>query len=170
MRHSFLRAAATALLLTVGAAAFAGIDTYGARAALATSSTSPTVIQMLTWAMEDEYLARAEYAAVMERYGETRPFSNIVRAEEQHVQWLLELFDDYGHVVPEDSAPSLVQAPGSMKEALEHGVQAEIDNIAMYELFLEQALPDDVRDTFERLMRASENHLRAFRTNLARYN
>ncbi|MCK5008763.1 MAG: DUF2202 domain-containing protein [Spirochaetales bacterium] len=45
-----------------------------------------------------------------------------------------------------------------------------MDNIAMYESFLQEDLPEDVRDLFERLQQASENHLRAFRNNLNRYN
>ena len=39
----------------------------------------------------------------------------------------------------------------------------EIENIAMYERFLQQELPKDVRQVFESLKNASENHLRAFR-------
>jgi hypothetical protein len=49
-------------------------------------------------------------------------------------------------------------------------VQAEIDNIAMYESFLEKELPADVAGLFAELKRASENHLRAFQNNLSRYN
>ncbi len=44
------------------------------------------------------------------------------------------------------------------------------DHSAMYESFLQTSLPEDVRDLFERLQQASENHLRAFRNNLRRYN
>jgi hypothetical protein len=40
----------------------------------------------------------------------------------------------------------------------------------MYESFLKQGLPADVRDLFEQLKRASQNHLQAFRNNLNRYN
>jgi hypothetical protein len=40
----------------------------------------------------------------------------------------------------------------------------------MYESFLQEDLPADVRDLFQRLQSASENHLRAFRNNLNRYN
>ena len=59
--------------------------------------------------------------------------------------------------------------PEDMKTALEIGVQAEIDNISMYESFLKQDLPEDVRDVFENLKNGSVNHLRAFRNNLRRY-
>jgi hypothetical protein len=59
--------------------------------------------------------------------------------------------------------------PQDIKTSLELGVNAEIDNIAMYEAFLERELPADVRDVFEQLKRASENHLRAFQNNLRKY-
>ncbi len=51
--------------------------------------------------------------------------------------------------------------------------KAEIDNIAMYASFLRSPLLSnrenaDVKALFERLMRASENHLKSFRTQLSR--
>ena len=39
---------------------------------------------------------------------------------------------------------------------------AEVKNIAMYEKFLDQDLPDDIRLVFANLMQASEKHLAAF--------
>ena len=56
-----------------------------------------------------------------------------------------------------------------LQSATEMGGRVEIDNIAMYEAFLEHELLADTRDVFEQLMRASENHLRAFRNNLNKY-
>ena len=80
------------------------------------------------------------------------------------------MFDDYGYRLPKDTAHMYVVLPKDLKSSLETGVQAEIDNIAMYESFLQEDLPEDARDLFERLQQASENHLRAFRNNLNRYN
>ena len=81
---------------------------------------------------------------------------------------LIPLFNEYGFSVPEDTAAEHTVLPKHIKEALETGVQAEIDNIAMYEMFLETALPEDVKVVFERLKSASENHLRAFQNGLNR--
>ena len=55
--------------------------------------------------------------------------------------------------------------PSSIQNAFETGIQAEIDNIAMYEAFLENDLPDDVRAVFEELKKGSESHLQAFSRN-----
>ena len=162
----FLLAVSTFL----GISAFQGFtepSDYGARGALNQSDLDLEV--MLTYAIEDEYLAKAEYELIMDRYGKIRPFSNIVRSEVQHIRILVDLFNAHGFSVPEDTAKDHVVLPENLKSALETGVQAEIDNIAMYEAFLEQELPADVRDAFKRLKSASENHLRAFKNNLRKY-
>jgi hypothetical protein len=121
---------------------------------------------MLTYAMQDESIARAEYAAILDTYGSVRPFTNIIRAEESHIASLLPLFEAYGIAVPADESESLVTTVPSLTEAYQTGVSAEVNNIAMYETFLDQNLPDNVRAVFESLMRASENHLRAFQNRL----
>ena len=65
--------------------------------------------------------------------------------------------------IPKDESSGIVKLPESLNEAYKAGVEAEIENIAMYERFLQQELPKDVRQVFESLKDASENHLRAFR-------
>jgi len=135
--------------------------------AAARANTNPDLEEMLVYAIEDEYGAREHYAAIIEEYGAIRPFTNIMRSEETHIELLEPLFMSYGYNLPE--AVDHPAAPASLKASFELGVEAEIANIAMYESFLAGDLPDDVRDVFERLMRASENHLRAFETGLARY-
>ena len=133
---------------------------YGAAGALADDTY--TLDEMLTYALQDEYLARYEYALIMDEYGEIKPFVNIKKAEEQHIAELLPLFDKYSVDVPEDESAAYAVMPETLLEAGETGVQAEIDNIAMYEKFLQRDLPDDVRDVFEALKSASEKHLEAF--------
>jgi hypothetical protein len=118
--------------------------------------------EMLTYAIQDEYLARAEYEAIMEEYGSIAPFSNIIRAEESHISQLVPLFESNGLAVPADDAADYVILPASLDEAYQAGIDAEIANIAMYELFLAQELPDDVRAVFENLMAGSQSHLSAF--------
>ncbi|OJU10975.1 MAG: hypothetical protein BGN88_12425 [Clostridiales bacterium 43-6] len=137
---------------------------YGAAGALGDPSLS--LADMLTYAMQDESIARAEYAAILATYGSVRPFTNIIRAEESHILALQPLFEAYGIAVPADESASLVTTVPSLTEAYQTGVSAEVNNIAMYETFLDQNLPDNVRVVFESLMRASENHLRAFQNRL----
>jgi hypothetical protein len=147
--------------------AFAASPDYGAKGALAAASLD--VPAMLRYAIEDEYLAHAEYQAIIAKLGAYRPFTNIIRAEETHIADLKDLFAAYKLAIPQDTAAALVPAVKDFKGALEAGVQAELENIAMYERLLGQKLPDDVRQVFEWLKSASQNHLAAFRNSLSRY-
>lgn len=149
------------LVLSLSALSFADTD-YGH---FGLEDNELTLESMLTYAIEDEYLARAEYYMIMDEYGQVNPFSNIVRAEETHVKALEDLFVKYELPIPTDEADLYVALPESLTSAFETGVQAEIDNIEMYELFLEEELPSDVRVVFESLKRASENHKKAFERN-----
>ena len=97
-----------------------------------------------------------------------RPFSNIAKAEETHISLLTPLFEIYGVALPDDEGDAHVVLPESLLQAYETGVTAEINNIAMYEVFLQQDLPQDVQDVFTALRDASQNHLAAFERNLDR--
>ncbi|OHE36550.1 MAG: hypothetical protein A2013_04380 [Tenericutes bacterium GWE2_38_8] len=122
-----------------------------------------TVEEMLVSAIQDEYLAQATYAAIIDAYGEIKPFTKIILAEQTHIDLLLPLFAAYGIEVPVNDAAQYVVLPDSISSALSTGVQAETLNIAMYDAFLSQVdLPADVQTVFEYLQAASENHLAAF--------
>ncbi len=151
------------LALVLPAAGLASED-YGAAAVK--EGTTYTVEQMLTYAIQDEYLAQAEYRAIIGQFGVSNPFTNIMKAEGVHVQRLLPLFTAYNVAVPADTAAGHVVLPETLEDIYQTGVTAEIHNIGMYEAFLKQeGLPEDVRDVFEALKRASENHLQAFQRN-----
>ena len=125
-----------------------------------------TIEQMLTYAIQDEYLARAEYDAIIERFGVDRPFTNIKKAEGTHIEHLLPLFAAHSIAVPADTAVEHVVLPETLEEIYQIGVNAEIHNIGMYEAFLKQeGLPEDVKDVFEALKKASASHLQAFQRN-----
>ena len=140
------------------------VSGYGSAGAAA--DTNLSLADVLTYAIQDEYAARAEYEAILNSYGTVRPFSNILRAEETHINTLLPLFAEYGISAPADEGAARAALPDNLTSAYQTGVNAEVTNIAMYEQFLEQDLPADVRVVFESLMRASENHLRAFQNKL----
>ena len=137
---------------------------YGSAGAL--DDTSLTLADMLTYAIQDEYLAYAEYDQILSDFGSVRPFTNIIRAESTHIEALLPLFAAYGITAPADEGADRAVSVTALTDAFQAGVTAEVNNIAMYETFLDQNLPDNVRTVFESLMRASENHLRAFQNQL----
>lgn len=132
-------------------------------AAAAETDQNLTVEDMLRYAIQDEYIARATYQAVLKKSASVKPFASIVQAESTHIDLLKPLFQSRNLQVPADHAMGTIDAPPTFQEALNTGVQAEVENIAMYERFLNQpGLPDDVRDVFNKLKNASTNHLDAF--------
>jgi len=149
--------------ITTGATAFAATDA-GATAAL--SASSYTVEEILVYAMEDEYLAQAEYNAIMNAFGTQKPFSNIVKSEATHISLLEPLFEEYNVAIPVKDWASLVTVPDTLEAAYAAGVNAEEMNIAMYESFLKESLPDDVKAVLEKLVQSSERHLAAFQRRL----
>lgn len=153
-------------LAIVATAAIALAEDYGSGAI--SEGQAYTIEQMLTYALQDEYLASAEYQALIEKFEASRPFNNILKAEEKHIELLLPLFEQYGVAAPANTAADKVALPDTIEEAYATGVQAEVSNIAMYDAFLAQDLPDDVRAVFEALMNASESHLTAFEQNAER--
>ncbi len=145
---------------------------YGNAAAKADGSLS--IEDMLLYAAQDEYAARGEYVAIMNKFKVARPFDNIMRAEETHLTWLRNAFVTYGLNFPIDESSSHLFVPADLKQAFETGVKAEIDNIAMYNSFLaspflKEPKYADLVALFTNLGRASENHLSAFQNQVARY-
>lgn len=133
---------------------------FGAKGALENQELN--IEDMLNYAIQDEYLARQEYELIMDEYGEQKPFSNIIKAEEYHIEMLKEIYEIHGYEIPEDSAIDHIVLPESLEQAFDIGVEAEIKNIAMYELFLTFDLPDDIKEVFIELRDGSKNHLAAF--------
>ncbi len=127
------------------------------------SSLSEEEKTALGLAIDDEYKARATYAGVISKFGNVRPFTNIIDAEEQHISSLKSLYSAYGLEVPEDKWAGNAPEFDSVQEACAAGVQAEIENAALYENISKTVDNQDILDVFERLGKASEeNHLPAF--------
>lgn len=139
---------------------------YGAKGALVDNEL--TIMDMLLYAVQDEYLARGEYLSIIETFGSQRPYSNIIKSEETHLVYLKEVFDSYGLDFPNDESIDHIIIPDNLLEAAKTGVQAEIDNIEMYELFLSYDLPENVTEVFSSLKNGSHSHLAAFQKQVER--
>lgn len=137
---------------------------YGAKGAETRSEF--TLEEMLAYAIEDEYLALAEYQLIISELNVTRPFTNIIEAEKTHISYLEDIYTTYEFDIPSVDPSSHTLLPDSINDAFVAGVEAEIANIAMYERFLQQDLPDDIRTVFEALKKGSESHLLAFEKNV----
>ncbi|WP_119070545.1 DUF2202 domain-containing protein [Aggregatilinea lenta] len=122
------------------------------------------VIDALAGGLADEHNAYNIYQAVIDQFGAVRPFTNIQRAEAQHIEALEFLFDRYGIAVP-DVAP-LADAPqfSTLVDACAAAADAEVANFALYDSWIAtvQDYPDMVQ-VFTSLRDASEfQHLPAF--------
>ncbi len=79
-------------------------------------------------------------------------------------------FDRYGLPLPADTWPDRAPRYESIRAACAAGVEAEIENGAMYDRLIAVTTHADIIEVFENLQRASqENHLAAFRRCTARY-
>lgn len=122
------------------------------------------VIAALNSAIDDEYKAHSTYEAVIDEIGSARPFSMIIRAEEHHIASLKSIYDKYGLTVPEDPYTN-VEVADTKEANCAIGVQAEIDNAALYRDKLLPEVSDypDISAVFTSLMNASQDkHLPAF--------
>ena len=158
----------TVLSLGIALSSFSMADTATYGAAGAAADTSFSIEDMLMYAIQDEYLAKAEYEAIMDTFGVQNPFSNIAKSEQTHINLLTPLFEAYDVAMPQDTSSDYTAVPATLAETFAIGVDAEVKNIAMYESFLATDLPDDIRLVFERLKNASESHLKAFENGLDR--
>lgn len=142
------------------------VENHGAKGAI--SAPTLTLPQMLTYAIQDEYLAQARYDDILQKFGYVRTFAQIKEAEMRHINALLPLFERYQVPLPEDISYVFVTTPETIKDAYAAAVQGEIDNITMYEKFLSYDLPPDMKTVFTQLRNASLNHLAAFERGLTR--
>ena len=121
--------------------------------------------EALVEAINDEYKAHALYEKTIEKFGFVKPFSMIIRAEEQHISSLKSLFDKYGLEIPKDDWADKVFVEGTLQQECQAGVDAEIANAKLYK---DKLLPmvseyEDLQLVFTNLMNASqEKHLVAF--------
>ena len=113
--------------------------------------------------LADEQHAYAVYAAVIEQFGAVRPFTNIQKAEAQHIAAWEFLFDRYGIPTPAAAELDLPEF-ASLADACQAAAEAEIANRDLYDQML-QALADypDMTQVVTQLRTASDNnHLPAF--------
>ncbi len=126
------------------------------------------VVDVMALSLADERLAWSTYDAVLQRFGtDTRPFVNIKKAEQSHIDSVLGLYNTYDEPVPDDetTVDPIVQT-ATLAELCQVGVDAEIANIKLYDDTVLPAVQNyaDIKAVMTRLRDASENsHLPAFK-------
>lgn len=127
--------------------------------------------QVLRIAVYDEYHAYNAYKKIIDKFGDMKPFSNIMQAEIKHYSALIPLLEKYNVPVPIDNWYEKIEIPDTILECCEVGVAAEIDNIKMYDnLLLYSKEYPDITDVLYKLQAASyNNHLPTFRSCVRQY-
>jgi hypothetical protein len=168
MKKNILVAAVVVGLIIAGVAALAGSNRWFKTSAddrvVLPDEVKEAVLEALM-GPEGEYAAYATYAAILEKYGEVNPFANIMESEARHIESLKRILDRYGVPYPsENLCIGMIEAPDSLAEAAQAGVDTEIANVALYEQQLEAVGEyPDILKVFLNLQSASqEKHLPAF--------
>ncbi len=115
-------------------------------------------------ALDDERRAEAYYGAVLDRFGQVRPFSQIINAERRHEAHVLTLMKNHGVDAPANRwANEKPEVPSTLADAARQAVEFERQNVAMYDGFLEFVPAGDIRDTMAQMRKVSlERHIPAF--------
>jgi hypothetical protein len=181
MKKLIVAALAVAVLVGSGAgvvSAYGGArrttpaTTCTAIANLPVEALSQAEKDALVTTLQEEYLARDVYQAVIAKMGSIRPFTNILKSEEQHVAALTALFTKYQLAVPADTqaarTSTLMAGVATVEDALKLGVTVEKEDIALYDGLIKTVDNQDILQVFGNLKAASANkHLPAFESVLA---
>lgn len=129
----------------------------------------------LVFMWEEEKMARDVYANFFEKY-KHRVFGNITKSEAIHQQAVTRLMEGFGVENPGDDAPgtflnehiaelySTLMAMGetSLKDALKAGALIEETDILDLKQWIGETENPSIARVYTNLLKASENHLRAF--------
>lgn len=119
----------------------------------------------LNQAILEEYGALNLYQSVIDQFGDAYPFSQIVRAEQQHVNALVRQATKYGVAVPANPGLKTTPSFDTLAEACQAGVEAEKADAALYDRLEPLVTHTDILNVFNNLQSASLNsHLPAFQT------
>lgn len=163
----------TTTIAAVGVAALGA----GLMAAAPASAVDRETIDMLTFMVQEEKMARDLYLEFAEEYG-ARQFTNIARSEQKHMDAVRVLLDRYniadptqGDAVGEfDNAQiqalydeSFAKGMESLAKAAKVGITVEKVDIADIDDMLDDKPAADISTVLKNLKSGSYNHLGAFR-------
>ncbi|WP_456399108.1 ferritin-like domain-containing protein [Mesoaciditoga sp.] len=124
------------------------------------ATTTESVQTMLLNALQEERLAAATYQVVIDKFGEVEPFTNILKAEEQHIAAVENLLKVNNIDIPKNNVTA--EAPETLEEAYAKTIEVEKEDIALYEKMLPDISDTMIKTVFTRLTNASEWHLKTF--------
>ncbi len=128
-------------------------------------ATLPADVQnALSQSLTNEYKLQAYYRAVINKFGDLRPFAMIIGAEDQHVAVLNSLFDKYGVAKPTNSFTNQNYSFTNFQSACQNSVAYEQATVNLYNALLPKVSSyTDITQVFSNLKDAAQNsHLPAF--------
>jgi hypothetical protein len=170
----------TSTVFAAGAADVTPTTNAAAQAIVAPTTVSPAEAASLQFMREEEKLAHDVYVTLYEQWG-LRVFNNISRSEQQHTEAVAYLLDRYdisdpaaGSALGEFTDADLqalydqlvAQGSESVADALKVGAAIEEIDIRDLQKRLAETDNADIERVYNSLLAGSENHLRAFVSNL----
>ena len=100
-------------------------------------ATDQPIREALISAIDDERQAQAYYAAVLAKFGQVRPYTQLVKAEARHEEILVRYCEQNGIEVPANQwATPTVPLPATLEEVRQQSLTREVKNVEMYNEFL----------------------------------
>nr|WP_120492534.1 DUF2202 domain-containing protein [Corynebacterium lactis] len=159
------------------AQAEASTGASGSASAPATTATADQqVAQDLEFTLQEERMARDLYQALGDKWG-TRPFTNIVNAEQRHMDLVVAQLERLGLPTTSKDGTAgqfanaeiqklydgwLSRGMTSQAEALSVGAELERRDIDDLEKIIQATSDQELKDMYGYLLQGSRNHLRAF--------
>lgn len=129
----------------------------------ALSPLSASEKDALNQAILEEYGALNLYDSAISQLGNVYPFSQIVRAEQQHINALIRQATKYGVTIPANPGMTTTPSFATLSEACQAGAAAEIADAALYDQLKPVVTHSDILQVFNNLQSASLNsHLPSF--------
>jgi hypothetical protein len=160
MQRTLVAVLAVGILVASGAgvaSAYAGnrrtlAAGHATAASLPVESLSQAEKDALVSSLQEEYLARDVYRAVIAKLGSTRPFTNILKSEEQHIAALSALFTKHGLPIPADNqvvrTTTLMAGVTTIDDALNLGITVEREDADLYDQLMKVVDNQDILQVF----------------------
>jgi hypothetical protein len=117
-------------------------------------------VQKLREILTMEKQTLAQYRSDQEKFNAYMPYMMVIPQEENHIDWIGQLFAAYGLTSDGESSP--VEQPKTLADAYEHSVKMEADLLPRYEWLVKNAEDRDTAQALNLILLQSRWHLVLF--------
>jgi len=117
-------------------------------------------LQKLREILTLEKQSLAQYQADQEKYNIYMPYMMVIPQEEDHIQWIQQLFNAYG--LPSDGKVPPVIQTGTVQQAYEIGIKTETDLLPRYEWLAKNSDDQNSKQVLNTILFQSQWHLAMF--------